>query len=257
MSAFDRIASAIGIPLGRLPGDAASARSVSRVKLPPNIVDEMEKYGRAKWDGEYEILDSGPYDAYLRDLPAAEQLQWLGDLKEAVVPVGGWACYGAATTVEAAMSHPLDVPAYHELFAASLDFQREAGVWEDALSINERRFWRAEHPGEAWQTPRRQPSRDEAKITPLDDGELRKVVVMMNIPDSNEVLVTRTDGGTVLSIMDMPVERGTDKGRTREVAHEADDLYTLFAHISYHMRVPNHWVDPELEPFFPFPSPRI
>lgn len=96
-----------------------------------------------------------------------------------------------------------------------------------------------------------------AVITDLAVGQERRVAVMSKIPDSNEVYASRPEAGRYVAIVEAPVERGTDRGRVRNEADSTGSLYDLYYNIGQQMRLPNHWVDPELEPFFPFACPKI
>lgn len=232
-------------------------RSANRPLLPAGIVPQMAEYGQARWNLQYEITEAGPFDGALQAMPPDAQRAWVAALSEAVVPVGGWAVMGAGTTVMKVMSHPADLPAYRAILDAALDFQRSAGVWESQLSINENLYWHEQHKNEPWLARRDPPSRAAAAITALPVGQERKLAVMSNVPDSNEVYASHPEAGRYVAIVEAPHKRGSGSGRVRQEADTAQSLYDLYCKIGEAMKLPNHWVSPELEPFFPYPSPRI
>jgi hypothetical protein len=240
-------------------------RKARPASLPADIVAKMAKYGKNRRyppHDVYEILALDPYESgsfidTLRAMPPDEQRGWISALSDAVVPVGGWAAYGAADFVMPVASSLGDLAAYKSIVEASLQFQRSSGVWESDLSGNERIFWEVNHPGEQWMTPTSPPSRDAAVIADLPVGQERKVVVMSAILDSNEVYASHPEAGRYVAIVEAPVERGEDRGRVRNEADSAESLYDLYCKLGQHMRISNHWVHPELEPFFPYPTPQI
>jgi hypothetical protein len=221
--------------------------------LPADIVPLMAKYGQARWNLEYDGFKPGPFDEELQKLPPDAQRSWVVALSEAVVPVGGWAAYGAEETVMKALGHPVDLPAYRAILDCALDFQRSVGVWESQLSINEKVYWDKQHGDEPWLIPRKSPARETTPITALPVGQERKVAVMTKVPDSNEVYASHPETSKYVAI----VERGADRERVRLEAATAGSLYDLYWKVSQGMTAPNYWVDPELEPFFPFPSPMV
>lgn len=240
-------------------------RKARPVSLPADIAARMAKYGRDRRNPPrdmYELLAYDPYESgafinTLQAMPPDEQRAWVNALSDIVVSVGGWAAYGAADLVMAAMSHPVDFAAYRSILDASLEFQRSSCVWESELSINETLYWQETHPGELWMTPTSPPPRDAAVITDLPVGQERRIAVMNAIPDSNEVYASRPEAGRYVAIVEAAVERGEARGRVRNEADSAENLYDLYCKLGQHMLAPNHWVDPELEPFFPYPSPKI
>lgn len=217
----------------------------------------MAAYGQGRWEGDYDIFAAGPRDGEVAGLGPEAQRDWVSALRDAVFPVGGWAVIGAEQTVMRALSHPVDLLAYRDILDAALELQRQAGVWASQLSPNEQSYWRDHHPAEVWLPPRDSPGRDAATITPLAVGAERRVAVMSRVPDSNEVYVVREADGVYKSIVDMPVERGTNRGRVRQEADVSGDLYELYWIIGNAVPLPNYWTDPELEPFCPFPPPLV
>ena len=140
---------------------------------------------------------------------------------------------------------------------AALGFQRDSGVWEIQLAPLERAWWQQRHRDEPWLPRREPPSRAAAVITPLPIGHERKIAVMTRNLDSNEVYASHPDPDRYVAIVETSVERGSDRGRVRNEADSAVSLYDLYLKISQAMGLPNHWTDRELDPFLPYPAPRI
>lgn len=232
-------------------------RCESSPLLPAYIVPRMAEYGRARWNHQYDPFEPGPFDGALQAMPPDAQRAWVAALSEAVVTAGGWAVMGAQATVMKMTSHLADLPAYRAIMDAALDFQRSAGVWEFQLSITEKLYWHEQHQNESWLVRRDPPPRAATALTPLPVGQERKVAVMSNVPDSNEVYASHPEADRYVAIVEAPLERGSGRGRVRQEADTADSLYDLYCKLGEAMKLPNHRVDPELEPFFPYPSPRI
>jgi len=241
------------------------AKKARAVRLPADMAAKMAKYGQDRWNPPrdlsallvYDPYESGSFIEALRAMPPDEQLAWVSALSDVVVPVGGWAAYGAADLVMSAMSHPVELAAYRAILDASLQFQRSSWVWESGLSVNEQVYWQEAHAGEQWMTPTPPPSRDAAVITDLPVGDERMIVVMSAIPDSNKVYASHPEAGRYVAIVEAPVERDADRGHVRNEADSAESLYDLYCLLGQHMIQSSHWLDPELEPFFPYPSPKI
>jgi hypothetical protein len=225
--------------------------------LPADIVARMAEYGRASWNLEYEIFDTGPFDDELGRLGPDAQYAWVADLGKEVLPVGGWAVYGAAETVMKTMGHPVGHPAYCEILDASLEFQRDAGVWDSQLSPNERTYWQLRHPGEIWLARREPPSRETASITPLAIGDERKLGAVTRRADSNAIYVHHPAHERYAWLLDYPDSSSVTGGRLREERDTFGDLYELYLALGQSSPLPGLWVHPEFEPFLPFPAPRL
>jgi len=121
--------------------------------LPPDIVSVMERSGRHKIaphsSGEPGPLDPGwqPIIPFAVEQQArAEPEEYVVALAEVVVPVGGWALYGAAELALDVMDHDLDNPAYRALFVGGLDVRRKAGVPWVMLNSFDHVYWEQAHP---------------------------------------------------------------------------------------------------------------
>jgi hypothetical protein len=224
---------------------------------PVNIVKALAGYGAARWHGAVTAFDVTEFDEMLAPMSADELRAWVTSVAPPVVSAGGWAVLGAQYLVMPREHLLRDLPAYEAIMEGGLSFQRASGVWESTLAPTETVFWKVRHGDEVWLPRREPPPREAAVITPLPVGEERKLTIMNNITDSNEVYVTRPDSGTYLAWVEMPLERDSDRGRIRRETGSAGSLYDLYWQISQQMTLPNHWTDPEFDPFLPFPAPRI
>jgi hypothetical protein len=225
----------------------------SKSPLPADIVPRIASYGQARWNLEWDAFTPGPFDEQFRRMPPDAQRSWVVALSEAVVPVGGWAVYGAEETVIRAPGDLADLPAYRAIMEGALDFQRSAGVWKGQLSPSELAYWDTHHKDEPWLIPRNSPARETAVITDLPVGQERKIAVMSKVPGRGEVYAAHPEPGMYVAI----VERGTGGERVRKQAESAGSLYDLYWKVAQAMPMPNYWVDPEFEPFSPFPRPGI
>lgn len=233
--------------------------------LPLNVVAWMEHKGQRLWwaqtgSSKYDPfeLPTDSFDPYtaLSALSPDAQRSWVTELAAKVLPAGGWAVYGATDAVECGLMHSdaLEIPAYVELYEASLQFQRSNGVWWTALSPAERSFWDQHHPNEVWLDRREPPSRDDASITPIPLGQERKLTVLADAPDSKATYVVHGDEGTYVWCLEYPDDEGN---RVRDARTDAHDLYELYFRTGQSLPFPGVWVDEEFEPFLPYPIPRI
>jgi Flp pilus assembly protein TadD len=254
--------------------DPEPPKSAGTVRLPLDIVPMMEKVGWFQFDPTHSGVDADeiylPIIAPLHRLAQAAPGPFLEALRDAVLPGGGWAVYGAARTVMEVLAGDYDHPAYHDLLRASLEFLRERGVPATMLNGYEWDFWLANNgrgplsagdeigPGrEPWLVGRPKPTIDEAPITGLQQNELRRVAQVSPEPDSNVILVKRADGGdSYVAVIDA---RYSDEDPTRSQAdwQRAGTLDQLYWAIGTSFQVPTHWYHAELEPYFPFPRPRL
>lgn len=221
-----------------------------------DAIVRMASHGRGRYDGSLDIWDMWPskFTHAFSQMSAEEQARSLSALVKMIVPGGGWAIYGAEDLLGGYLPSPGSDPTRDELFAASLEFQRDGGVWWGALSIQERMFWEQRHPGETWIEPIEPPSRDAAVITPLNVGEERRITLLNRAADSKATYVTHVAEGRYVFQLDYPDDNGN---RLRDDRDEADALYDLYWRIGRGMPFPGIWVDPELARFMAFPMPRL
>jgi hypothetical protein len=235
---------------------AASDRAATQA-LPADVLARMAAYGQASWNLEHEIFESGPFDEELGRLRPEAQAAWVSALSDEVLPAGGWALYGAAEVLMKALGHPVHLESYCAILDASLQFQRDAGVWDSQLSPNERLYWQERHPEEIWLPRREAPSCESATITPLAVGDERKLGAVTRRPDSNAIYVIHPEHKRYVWLLDYPDSSSATGGRLREERGTFGDLYDLYRALGQNSPLPGLWVHPELEPFLPFPAPRL
>ena len=74
-------------------------------------------------------------------LARADPDAFVTSLAAAVLPVGGWAVYGAAHTGYNLLETGFDHPEFDRLQSASLQFLRERGVPKSRVTGDEWQFW--------------------------------------------------------------------------------------------------------------------
>lgn len=227
-------------------------------RLPADIVAKMETFGRFEFDPVGSGFDAGYIWTQLVAplLPAAQadSAGFLRELAGAVLPVGGWAVYGGSHLVKELLSGDLDDPSYHAMMAASLDFLRELGVPNLRLNGYESLFW-SQHKGrtEPWLAARPRPN--NPVLTELGEREERRIA-QLESGESNDIYVRRTPGGGFEAIIEGR-RSDEDPTRVRWDWKKAPSLYELYRDVAEALQVPSFWCHPELEPFFPYPRPKI
>ena len=234
-------------------------RSHEASRLPTNIVEIMESFGRFEFDPAGSGLDSnyvwtsivGP----LLPTATADSASFLRELADAVTPVGGWAVYGGSHLVKELLGGDLNDDSYHAMMSASLDFLRGLGVPAMRLNGYESRFWR-EHKGrtEPWLRGRSRPT--NPSLTDFAPGEVRRVAQLESRPDSNVIYVRRDADGRFTALVDARCSDDEPR-RAQTVWKTMATLYELYCEIAESLQVPTFWAHPELKPFFPLPAPRI
>lgn len=230
-----------------------------RALVTPDALERIANLGRARFEGNVDVWDTWPsrYTFEIKALSPDELQRYLEALLEAVTAQGGWAIYGAEDIIDGALGfdgRPESGNVTRDaLFEAAIDFQRAIGVWWSALSPREQLFWRQRHPGEQWLAEREPPSRQDARITPLEVGQERKLSILSRARDSRGMLVAHRDPGRYVLELDYSDDDGN---RLRDQRDEAGDLYDLYWRFGRGIPAPGVWVDPEFEAFLPYPMPR-
>jgi hypothetical protein len=232
-------------------------------RWPMDTVDRMIRFGKFE-AGHGQIADDSstiwtetqePYFPLARDNPA-EFTKLLGD---AVLPIGGWACFGAArTAVNLLTPENRNGPSYDSILSASLEFLRASGVPPMKLTGIEWSHWLAQGGDvDSW-IPRILPPPSSTPLTPFSVGEVRRVAQLGNAPDSNQLLVTLKDDGRYQALIDA---RWSDEDPTRSQSewggYWSESIYDLYLKIALNLQAPPFWYNAELLPFFPLPAPRI
>jgi hypothetical protein len=227
--------------------------------LPPNVITMMERFGRHEID-----LVHSPDDGYAVFQATQEPLYpaardnpvgFIRALADACVPVGRWAVYGADRTVVNLVGASVTGEDWFRILDASNEFLRANYV--PPMRVPEyawSRFIEMGGTGSTWLELRSPPERGTVQITPLRDGEMRRLVTLGPEPDANVVLVRR-EGTRLVALID---RRQSDDDPTRSQSEWKDgsDLYELYTEVAWDVQV-RDWADPEIEPFFPAPRPLI
>jgi hypothetical protein len=90
----------------------------------------------------------------------------------------------------------------------------------------------------------------------LRSGETRRVTQLTSDPDSNAILVRQNGNDRYCALIDAKYS-DEDPRRVPNEWKFAASLYELYIQIGLAMQVPTYWYDPELEPYFPLPRPKI
>jgi hypothetical protein len=119
--------------------------------LPGNIISLMERFGRYEFNPQTSGIapaDMGQLMAELYPFASADPDGFLATLAGAVLPVGGWAVYGASRAIWELLSPSTSVsirqhPSYKAIMNAALEFLRSMGVPPMRLRGYERDYWLA------------------------------------------------------------------------------------------------------------------
>ncbi len=227
--------------------------------LPADIIAMMERFGRHEIDVLNSSDDGGALfqatQAPLLDAASRDPEGFIRALADVCVPVGGWAVYGADRTVVNLVGTSPPGPDWLRILDASNDFLRSNFVppmripgyaWD--------RFIELGGTGNTWLPLRDPPSRETARLTPLAEGETRRLVKMDARPDSNVILAKR-DGADHVALID---SRWSDDDPTRSQSEwkRAASQFELYLDVAWSTQTWD-WADPEIEPFFPAPKALI
>ena len=233
--------------------------------LPSNILRMMEQFGRFERNPQGSGEDPGAMGSLMAELApfaSTDPKGFLEALTSVVLPVGGWAVYGASRTIWEFLSVSRNSPfshhpAYIALMNAALDFLRANGVPPMMVSRYEWDYW-LDNGGtmDTWLPRQPTPSPAEAPINELLPGEVRRVAQMTSAPDSNVILVRQGENGQYAALIDAKWS-DEDPRRVQNPWKSAGSLYDLYIQIGLSLQTPWYWCDRELEPYFPLPRPRI
>jgi hypothetical protein len=226
----------------------------------------MARFGRFENDPQGSGEDpSWVYQGVIAPLYASaneDPVTFVELLEREVSRKGGWGAYGAGHAVWEILTTEQRASlrnnaSYIAVVDASLQFLRENGVPPKNVRGYEWDHW-IEHGGtiDTWIPPRDPPRREEARITPLREGELRPIARLTASSDANVVLVCASPRQGFTAVIDARYS-DEDPRRVQNDWKSADDLYDLYLTIGRSLQTPPPWHDPEVGVFFPLPKPRI
>ncbi len=233
----------------------------------PDLVALAARVGRHDWNpigsDDDEALIAASCVKPLVAEAEADPVAFLQQLARTCLPAGAWASYGAdrlALRLFGAASPWRHHPAWCSLIDRSLVLTQGRLLPYPLLpDYLVERYEALGGDPESWLPFSEAPDPDDAAITPLEPGETRLVVE--GRAGSGVRVTVRLDGPQVIGLVEMSASAGGGRGTgTTMLASveiwRAGDLYDLYLDIAwaFPFRV---WADPELEPFFPGPSPRI
>lgn len=232
-----------------------------RPRLPQEIVQMMERYGRFDFDAMNAREEGGVIWKETQEplVPLATEHPdiFVTELARAVLPDGGWAAFGAAHTVWSILGAGYDHPARKEIMDASVAFLRSNGVPPMRVPGSEWKHWIAGGGTvDTWLPLRPLPPESEARLTPLGAGETRRLAQLESRPDSNAIFVRIGEDGRHEQVVEARYS-DEDSSRAQRVYDAADSQYALYEKIGRVLQTPPFWADPELTPFIPLPPPRI
>lgn len=240
------------------------SRGPKRPGLPGDIVSMMERFGRYELNpqsGGFDAEELGQLMGNLYSFASTDPDGFLVALAEAVLPVGGWAVYGASCILWECFSSDAGVlaqhPAYKAIRDGAINFLRSNGVPPMRVKGYEWQYW-TDNGGtsETWIQRRPIPTLTEAPITDLRLGEVRRVTQLTAERDSNAILVRQNSDGRYCAMVNAK-QSDEDPRRDSWEWKFAASMHELYIQIGLAMQVPTYWYDRELEPYFPLPRPRI
>lgn len=250
---------------GEGPGDDGVARR-PRTSLTPDLVTLATRVGRHDWDPAGSGDDEASIARGVLGLAItahADPASFLQRLAVACLPAGAWAAYGAERLALRLFGPGSDLrchPAWCALLDRSLALNRTRLLPYPLLPA-----YLAEHfeveggDPEDWLPFRDEPDPEEASITPLGPHEVRKV--LEGRAGSDVTVTVRLDGADAVGLVELVAPAGDGPiaetaVRTTVEYWRASQLYDLYLDIAWAFPF-RAWADPELEPFFPGPSPRL
>lgn len=232
--------------------------------LPADIVSLMDMYGRSEFDPrgtgvghDVDPMRKGMIDPDLYPAAQADPDAFVTTLATAVLPVSGWAAYGASRLIASLLGLDYSHPASDEIREAGLQWLRDNGVPPVRVAPYEWEFW-LEHGGktERWLRPRVGYRPADAPISDLGIQEVRRIAQLTAEPESNVLFACRDAPHEYKSIIDAPYS-DEDPRRSQRVGVQAETLRDLYMRIGEGLQMLPYWCDSELEAFIPYDRPRI
>lgn len=232
--------------------------------LPNDFVTSMELFGRFQFDPTgtgvgrgIDIGRIGVNEADLYFLAQPDPAAFVTAISEAVLPVGGWAVYGASRLIRSLLGFDYSDPAADVIRMAGLQWMRDNNVPPIRIAEVDWEFW-LKHGGEneSWLPTRPGYHPDDAPITDLAIEGARRIAQLTAEPNSNVLLAYRTGEREYLSVIDAPYS-DEDPRRSQRVGIQAETLRDLYTQLGVGLQALPYWCDSELEAFIPYDRPRI
>lgn len=247
-----------------MPWFGGRGRQPNRL-LPPDITSLLEMYGRSKFDlrgtGVAQGLDNSRIWMIEADLYPVAQTDpdaFVTALATATLPVGGWAVFGAARLIRELLGHEFSHPASDEIREAGLQWLRDNGVPARLfVAPVDWKFW-LDHGGktEPWLPRRADYHPQDAPITDLQIGEMRRVAQITSDDNSNVVYARRNSDHDYVVVVDAP-HGDDDPRRSQFETKHAETLRDLYTEMGEGLEMLPYWCSSELEPFIPYGRPLI
>lgn len=178
---------------------------------------------------------------------AADPAAFTAAVSRAAHERGSWATYGGMRLVNSLVGP--DAHGSSDVFEMAFGFLRSRHINFFYLSPVEIDWWVRNHPGEDYLSPRPLPPRPFT-ITPLADGERRRLVNLGPHGNNNEIYAIARDG-RFHSVVLHPGEDWRDAGTT-ESRESLEQLYERLGEI---VKYPRPEIDPEFANFCPLQQP--
>jgi hypothetical protein len=122
-------------------------------RLPEDIAQRMEVYGRFEFDPQSFLDDTPPINELiyqpLYPIASADGDAFIAGLAAAVLPVGGWAVFGGQRAVrDLTGDRRPNHPGYVSMLDAAIRFVISQGYGPHQMAITEREEWKRLRPGE-------------------------------------------------------------------------------------------------------------
>ena len=232
--------------------------------LPSNIVASMELFGRFEFDprgtGVGQGIDPGQIgmiEPELYPVASANPTAFTRALGDAMLPVGGWALYGAFRLIRSLLGLDYSDPAADAIRMAGLQWLRDNNVPPMRVAEVDLEFWlKHRENDEPWLPTQPGYHPEDASITDLEIGEARRIVQLTDAPDSNVLLAYRTGEREYVSVIDAPYS-DEDSRRSQRIGVQAESLRDLYTQVGAGLQMLPYWCDSELAAFIPYDRPRI
>ncbi len=160
---------------------------------------------------------------------------------------GSWATYGGMRLVNSLLGS--DAPGSFEVFEMAFAFLRSRNINYFYLSRREIDWWVTNHRGEDYLTTRPLPPGPIA-ITPLSDGERRRLVNLGPHGNNNEIYALARDGAFHAVVL-----RPGESWQESSVTESRDALWQLYERLGEVVKYPRPGIDPEFANFCPLHPP--